>query len=1396
MRTNFDYKKFTVRLLLAWICLLAIFIVFGKLIFQNAKEKIKEERYHELSAISKLKIDEIVRWREEQLSDAIILSSNQSFIFNLKSHFAHENDTLDHHKILNRLLVIEKAYKYLSINVVDKNLKMRFSTIKNNFIDKNDLSYIQNSIRSGQIIFTDLYKQSDGKIQFKIIVPLFLTNDRLSNNRELVGVLVLGLEPATFLYPLIQIWPTLSKTAETLILRKEGDNVLILNELRHQKNTALNLRIPLFRTDLPSVQAVLGKRGIFEGKDYRGVRVLSSIAVIPGTNWLMVTKVDKDEIFESINQQGLFRFSFLFILVILVGVSGLIIRREKEKYLHKQYLAELEKLALQKHFEYISKYANDIILLSDEEGNIIEANDAAVNTYGYFKEELLKMSILDLHPLENHSDYFQIRDEVNDQNRLLFETVHQREDRTKFNAEISARKIEIEGGKYTQSIIRNITERKRFEVREHNRSRILEYIVERTPLPVILDFIVSTVEAEDPDSICSIHLLDEEGKHLLHGAAPSLPDFYNRAMDGLEIGDGVGYFGAAAYTKKRVIVKDIRTHPDWAPFLRLVQKAGLKSCWSEPIISSDDKVLGTFAVYYREPKLPDQADFNQLKIGLDFASLAIERGRTEEEIIKHREHLEELVEERTLALKESEERFRIFFNSGSDIIFVSELNGNSPGNYIAVNDIASKQLGYTREELLAMAPCDINSSRVLSAGLEKFKMLNNLGSISAESIYVTKDGKEIPVEINANIINLQGKRGMLSIARDISARKQVEDKLRKLSRAVEQSPTTIVITNLKGEMEYANPSFTKVTGYSLEEVIGQNSRILQSGIHTKEFYKNTWDTILSGKVWQGEICNKKKNGELYWEFASISPVKNEEGVVTHFVAVKDDITERKKLELELVKAKEAADSANRAKSEFLANMSHEIRTPMNAIIGFSVLLSNTVKDEKQRAQVQSILSSGKNLLRIINDILDLSKIEADKIGIKLFPVDLPRMASEMENMFMLKVKEKGIHFAVEFEGAIPKALLLDEVRLRQILFNLIGNAVKFTDKGHVTLRLEAKKNQEIKGNYDLIILVEDTGIGIPPDQQEIIFQPFSQQLSQSSTKYGGTGLGLTITKKLVEKMGGVISVDSHTGRGSNFKIVLPGVLATDIEVETKQKVFDPSSIQFEKAKVLLAEDNEEDLKLIIDLLANSELTIFEAINGKEAVEMAAEYLPDLILMDLRMPVMGGYEAIEILKKGENTRAIPIIVLTASSKKNLGKGRSRKVFDEYILKPLDVAHLFEKLKKYLAYKIEEKIADEKAEEKNIVLTEEQIRNITELLHILENKFFPVYQLAVKSQMIDQIERFGKDLVALSEDNRFKMIQEYGIEICTLADNFEIDKLMSTLKRFPGIINRLRSELFNN
>ncbi|MCZ4695226.1 PAS domain S-box protein [Ancylomarina euxinus] len=631
--------------------------------------------------------------------------------------------------------------------------------------------------------------------------------------------------------------------------------------------------------------------------------------------------------------------------------------------------------------------------------------------------------------------------------------------------------------------------------------------------------------------------------------------------------------------------------------------------------------------------------------------------------------------------------------------------------------------------------------------------------------------------------------------RDLTiSQKKLQQSLRDITDykfALDES-SLVAITDNKGIIIYANDIFCRTSQYSREELIGNTHRIINSAYHSSDFFIDLWRTISMGKVWRGEVKNKAKDGSFNWVDSTIVPFLDEQGKPYQYVSVRFDITEKKLSEEDLIKAKEVADSANRAKSEFLANMSHEIRTPMNAVIGFSDLLSKTVKDEKQRSQVESIRSSGKNLLKIINDILDLSKIEAGKIDIIPVPINLYSLISEIENMFAPKVNEKKIEFSIEYESAIPQLLLLDEIRLRQILFNLIGNALKFTDKGHVILTVDVHRN--LIDNYDLILHVEDTGIGIPISQQELIFEPFSQQAGQNS-KYGGTGLGLSITKKLIENMGGTISLESKVDKGSNFKITIPNIPALTDQSEIHEDKFDHSATRFDEARILLVDDNAENRNLIKDLLEHSQLTVFEATNGEEAIVIAKEHQPDLILMDLRMPVMDGYEATRILKNTKSTKSIPIIAISASTRKIMNGDRSKTIFDEFLMKPLDAADLFVKMKKYLNHKSVVKTVDEDADTLNIALTDEQLQNLPELIATLENSFIPTYMHVSNSQMIDEIEEFGKDLQILAKNSQIKPLLNHATDICSLADNFEIEKLLKTLGEFPKIIAQLKTYIHN-
>jgi len=374
-----------------------------------------------------------------------------------------------------------------------------------------------------------------------------------------------------------------------------------------------------------------------------------------------------------------------------------------------------------------------------------------------------------------------------------------------------------------------------------------------------------------------------------------------------------------------------------------------------------------------------------------------------------------------------------------------------------------------------------------------------------------------------------------AIARSIGTlmvRKQAEEEIRKLSLAVRQSPVSVIVTNRRGVIEFVNPRFTEVTGYTLEDVIGRTPNILKSGRQSKEFYAKLWGTILAGNIWKGEFINRKKNGAEYIEQASIAPIVDDEGRITHFLAVKEDVTELIEAQRMAESAREEAESANRAKSAFLATMSHEIRTPMNAIIGMCHLALRTDLNPRQRDYLARIKESADGLLAIINDILDFSKIEAGKVDIERIDFSLDEVLSAVSLATAAKAEEKGIEVVYEIDANLPDVLVGDPFHLKQILVNLATNAVKFTDKGSIRLSMgvAAASGNGLRISFSL----EDTGIGMTAEQVAGLFRPFVQADSSTARRFGGTGLGLAICSRLVREMGGRLEVRSEAGAGSRF----------------------------------------------------------------------------------------------------------------------------------------------------------------------------------------------------------------------------------------------------------------------
>jgi signal transduction histidine kinase/ActR/RegA family two-component response regulator len=465
------------------------------------------------------------------------------------------------------------------------------------------------------------------------------------------------------------------------------------------------------------------------------------------------------------------------------------------------------------------------------------------------------------------------------------------------------------------------------------------------------------------------------------------------------------------------------------------------------------------------------------------------------------------------------------------------------------------------------------------------------------------------------------------------------------------------------------------------------------------------EVIRTGRLLEREFKYERQDRPTIWLHTIRTPVLAPDGRITGVQYVTWDVTKEKEAAENLKQAKETAESANAAKSEFLANMSHEIRTPMNAILGFSELLRTQMAASKERNYLDAISSSGRTLLTLINDILDLSKIEAGKLELQYEPVSVARVVDEIQKVFSIKAGEKGIKLLTEIDPKLPRGLMLDEVRLRQVLFNVVGNALKFTEKGQVKIRAWAEQmgkaesgkqktemgetqgaltlvDEPDETRVNLILEVSDTGIGIPEAQQERIFGAFSQVAGQSTRKFGGTGLGLTITKRLTEMMHGVVTVQSEPGKGSAFRFMFPNVAITELaESDAIASDGQGDFNQFAPATILVADDVALNRALVAGYFEGTAHKLITATNGLEALEQAEKHRPDVILMDMRMPELDGYEATKRLKANPALKGIAVIAVTASSFRE-EEARARKACDGFIRKPFNRTELIAELKRFL------------------------------------------------------------------------------------------------------------------
>jgi PAS domain S-box-containing protein len=459
------------------------------------------------------------------------------------------------------------------------------------------------------------------------------------------------------------------------------------------------------------------------------------------------------------------------------------------------------------------------------------------------------------------------------------------------------------------------------------------------------------------------------------------------------------------------------------------------------------------------------------------------------------------------------------------------------GNIEYINQKSREISGYSFDEIAGKNPRIFQSGYTKKEDYSKLWEAISTGNEYRNEILNRKKDGELFWEsvLISPIRDEDGKIvNFMAIKEDITNRKKSDLEILKLSVAIEQNPASVVITDTSGIIEYANQKFISTVGYAKEELIGKVIRILKPGHTTSEIYVEIWNRLFAGKEWRGEHKNRKKNKEEYWESVQISPIKDKENKITNYIILSEDISERKKMEKDLINAKEKAEESDRLKSAFLANMSHEIRTPLNSILGFSDLLTTIDLDQKSRSEYANLIdSSGSNLLSIINDILDISKIEAGQIVLMKNKFSATNLIQEIQSEYSHKANSKGIELRLSAQTSeIDIIISSDEMRIRQVLINFVGNALKFTNSGYIEIG--------VKLIGDLIQFhVKDTGIGISKKYHDKIFERFRQVESAQTRKYGGNGLGLAITKNLAELLGGKIHLESEPNIGSTFYFTIP-----------------------------------------------------------------------------------------------------------------------------------------------------------------------------------------------------------------------------------------------------------------
>ncbi len=1158
----------------------------GYLVYGYQKSSLQQVRQAELLAIADTKVDQITTWLTERRKDAELIARNPFIALAVSRWLNAGGGAADEEgqHLLAWLTDVKDTFDYSAVMLLDAQGQVRLGVGASQLHPKRQALALQ-AMERGQVIVSDLHWRQEvvgGTINMDLIAPL---RSGAAGGDQPIGAVFLKLDPERYLFPLIQTWPTPSPSAETLLVRQEGDQVLYLNELRHRKNTALTFRLPSRDDQLPAALAVKGQTGAFEGVDYRQVRVLAVARAVPETSWFLVAKVDADEVYAPVWTIALFVVTLVGIFILCAGAGTVLWwRQQHASFLARYYQGELERKALIQHFDYLTKYANDIILLMDAQGQIIEANARAVSAYGYPYEELLRLNARDLREPEVRSLLAEQMTQIVRSDGLVFETIHLRKDGASFPVEASSRLIEVEGKQYLQSIIRDITERKNYQEKLAEAERLVR----------------STLDALSAH-IC---VLDETGTILMVNQA--WRNFAKaNGIDPSRVAENADYLATCVAASGSFSDEAAR----FAEGIRAVLRGERHEFSLEyPCHSPSEKrwFLG---------KVTPFQTLSPARVVIAHENITA-RKRAEEKLAEQKDLLETVL------------------SQAADAIVVCEAQGNltlvnAAARRLALGNLEEK--APDRDMITWGKGYYPNGRPVRLRDWPLRKALRGETTVGAEARMMRPDGSYYDVLISAAPLRNAHQEiiGAVATYSDITERKLAENALRASEahlRAIANAiPDVLLVLDEEGryiDILTSQPELLYTDPASLKGRLIRDVMPTELAEHMLNVIRQTLSTRQT-QIAEYEL-RIAKAGKRFFE-ARTAPVEASGMDKPVIVVVARDITQRKVAEERLRQAQKME-----AVGQLTGGVAHDFNNLLAIILGNLELLDEALTERPElRSLVQRSLVAVDRGTTFIHRLLAFSRRQP----LQPKPIDLNQLVRGMTDLLRRTLGETiQVHTVLAEDLA---QTVIDSSQFENALLNLALNARDAMPNGG-TLTL-ATANRWLDQDYVaahpyaqpgtyVMLAVSDTGEGMPPAVLEHAFEPFF------TTKEFGSGLGLSMVYGLVKQSGGHLNLDSEVGKGTTIRIYLPRAV-----VDAGARVAAPAGevpAQRGRAEtILVVEDDSHVRQLAVNMLHGLGYQPVAADTAEAALQVLAS-TPQVALLFTDVGLPGGMSGMELAAEAQ------------------------------------------------------------------------------------------------------------------------------------------------------------------